>query len=102
MEPFDLSTLDGVVQAAKAIAKHYRELTGKPLGITGEVGSQPPLGVAETRLPALSAATSCVVSRRLSAAASAWGSTESALAARPCNGQPSGSWPIPGRSSPPG
>lgn len=37
-ESFDLSTLDGTVQAAAVVAKRYRELTGKPLGITGEVG----------------------------------------------------------------
>ena len=37
-EAFDLSTLDGTIEAAKAAARRYRELTGKPLGITGEVG----------------------------------------------------------------
>jgi len=37
-ESFDLSTLAGTIEAAKAVAKCYRELTGKPLGITGEVG----------------------------------------------------------------
>ena len=37
-EPFDLSTLDGTIEVAKAAARRYRELTGKPLGITGEVG----------------------------------------------------------------
>lgn len=35
---FDLTTLDGTIEAAKAVARRYRELTGKPLGITGEVG----------------------------------------------------------------
>lgn len=35
---FNLDTLDGTIEAAKAAAKRYRELTGKPLGITGEVG----------------------------------------------------------------
>ena len=35
---FDLSTLAGTIEAAKAVAKRYREFTGKPLGITGEVG----------------------------------------------------------------
>ena len=35
---FNFSTLDGTIDAAKAAAKRYRELTGKPLGITGEVG----------------------------------------------------------------
>ena len=34
----DLSSLSGTIEAAKAIAKRDRELTGKPLGITGEVG----------------------------------------------------------------
>ena len=37
-EVFDLSTLAGTVKAAKAVARRYRDLTGKPLGITGEVG----------------------------------------------------------------
>ena len=35
---FDLSTLAGTTDAAKIIAKRYRDLTGKPLGITGEIG----------------------------------------------------------------
>jgi uncharacterized protein DUF6998 len=35
---FDLSTLDSTIEAAKAVGKRYRELTGKPLGMTGEVG----------------------------------------------------------------
>jgi len=35
---FDLSTVTGVVEAAAATAKRYRELTGRPLGITGEIG----------------------------------------------------------------
>ena len=34
----DLSTLDSTIKVAKAAARRYRELTGKPLGITGEVG----------------------------------------------------------------
>lgn len=34
----DLSTLDSTIEVAKAAAIRYRELTGKPLGITGEVG----------------------------------------------------------------
>ena len=38
MPQFDLTTLDGTIDAAKAAARRYRELTGKPLGITGEVG----------------------------------------------------------------
>ncbi len=37
-EPLDLSTLDSTIKVAKAVGKRYRELTGKPLGITGEVG----------------------------------------------------------------
>ena len=35
---FDFSTLAGVIEAAREAAKRYKELTGKPLGITGEVG----------------------------------------------------------------
>ena len=35
---FDLSTLEGTLEAAKAGAIRYRALTGKPLGITAEVG----------------------------------------------------------------
>lgn len=35
---FDLSTLDSTIEVAKAAARRYRALTGKPLGITGEVG----------------------------------------------------------------
>ncbi len=34
----ELSELQGVARAAQVIAKRYRELTGKPLGITGEIG----------------------------------------------------------------
>lgn len=37
-ETIDVSALKGVIAAAKTLAKRYRELTGKPLGITGEVG----------------------------------------------------------------
>ena len=37
-KPFDLSTLDSTIEVAKAAARRYRELTGKPLGITGEMG----------------------------------------------------------------
>ena len=35
---FDLSTLDGTIKAAKAVARRYREFADNPLGITGEVG----------------------------------------------------------------
>lgn len=35
---FDLSDLRGTLQAVTTVAKRYRELTGKPLGVTGEVG----------------------------------------------------------------
>ena len=35
---FDLSDLTGTLQAARDVAKRYRELTDKPLGVTGEVG----------------------------------------------------------------
>ena len=37
-QTFDLTTIRGVIEAARAVAKRYRQLTGKPLGITGEVG----------------------------------------------------------------
>lgn len=36
--PVDIDSLRTVIQEATKIAKQYRELTGKPLGITGEVG----------------------------------------------------------------
>ena len=34
----DLQTLGRVIREAKKIAERYRRLTGKPLGITGEIG----------------------------------------------------------------
>jgi len=34
----DIAALRSVIRDAKEIAKRYRNLTGKPLGITGEVG----------------------------------------------------------------
>jgi hypothetical protein len=34
----NLASLRGVIADAKKVAKRYRALTGKPLGITGEVG----------------------------------------------------------------
>jgi hypothetical protein len=37
-ETVEFSRLDDTIEAAKAVARRYRELTGKPLGITGEVG----------------------------------------------------------------
>ena len=37
-EPIDFTKLAETINAAKAIAINYRQLTGKPLGITGEVG----------------------------------------------------------------
>lgn len=37
-ETVDIAALRGVIIDAKKLAKRYRELTGKPLGITGEVG----------------------------------------------------------------
>ena len=37
-ESIDIVALKNVIQEAKKIAKQYREVTGKPLGITGEVG----------------------------------------------------------------
>ncbi len=39
-KPFDLSTLDSTIEVAKAAARRYRELTGKPLGITVELGEE--------------------------------------------------------------
>ncbi len=36
--PIDYVELKRVIQEAKSVAKRYRQLTGKPLGITGEVG----------------------------------------------------------------
>ena len=38
MEVVDLVALKSVIQQAKKLARQYREITGKPLGITGEVG----------------------------------------------------------------
>jgi len=35
---FKLSTLDETIDVARTVATRYRELTGKPLGITGEIG----------------------------------------------------------------
>ncbi len=37
-ETVDIAALRSVIVDAKKLAKRYRELTGKPLGITGEVG----------------------------------------------------------------
>ena len=37
-ETVDIAALRRVIEDAKKLAKRYRELTGKPLGITGEVG----------------------------------------------------------------
>lgn len=34
----DLTTIGKLLGSAKQIAKEYRQITGKPLGITGEVG----------------------------------------------------------------
>ena len=36
--PIDINALRTVIQQTTKLAKQYRELTGKPLGITGEVG----------------------------------------------------------------
>jgi hypothetical protein len=38
LESIDIAALKSVIQEAKKIAKKYRKITGKPLGITGEVG----------------------------------------------------------------
>jgi len=37
-DTLDIAALRSVIRDAKEIAKRYRNLTGKPLGITGEVG----------------------------------------------------------------
>lgn len=37
-DSIDLIALKSVIQQTKKVAKQYREITGKPLGITGEVG----------------------------------------------------------------
>ena len=37
-KPVDLAALKAVIDEAKSLARQYREITGKPLGITGEVG----------------------------------------------------------------
>lgn len=37
-EKSKLTTLDETIDAARTVAARYRELTGKPLGITGEIG----------------------------------------------------------------
>jgi len=34
----DLIALKRIIEEARTVAKQYREITGKPLGITGEVG----------------------------------------------------------------
>lgn len=37
-EPIDLRALEAVIIAVTKLAVRYRDITGKPLGITGEVG----------------------------------------------------------------
>jgi hypothetical protein len=37
-ETLDIAALRSVIRDAKEIARRYRNLTGRPLGITGEVG----------------------------------------------------------------
>jgi hypothetical protein len=37
-DAIDIAALKKVIEDAKRLAKQYRELTGKPLGVTGEVG----------------------------------------------------------------
>lgn len=37
-EPIDLGALEAVITAVTKLAVRYRDITGKPLGITGEVG----------------------------------------------------------------
>jgi hypothetical protein len=38
IDTVDLIALEKIVQKAKKLAKEFRRITGKPLGITGEVG----------------------------------------------------------------
>lgn len=38
LEPIDLVALRETIEKAKEAARQYRRITGKPLGITGEVG----------------------------------------------------------------
>jgi hypothetical protein len=38
IDPVDLGALKRVIKETKKVAKEYRQITGKPLGITGEVG----------------------------------------------------------------
>lgn len=38
IDTIDIDTLRNTIEKAIEAAKHYRSLTGKPLGITGEVG----------------------------------------------------------------
>ena len=38
IKTIDTNTLRGIVEKAIDAARHYRNITGKPLGITGEVG----------------------------------------------------------------
>jgi len=38
MDDLPLKTIQDVMVAATTVAKRYRQLTGKPLGITGEIG----------------------------------------------------------------
>jgi len=37
-EPIDLGALEAVISAVTKLAVRYRDITGKPLGITGEIG----------------------------------------------------------------
>ncbi len=49
-ESIDLIALKRVIQQAKKVAKQYREITGKPLGITGEVGELTAADLLDLRL----------------------------------------------------
>lgn len=49
-ETLDIAALRAVIRDAKEIAKRYRNLTGKPLGITGEVGEFTAAGLMNLRL----------------------------------------------------
>jgi hypothetical protein len=49
-DTIDITALRSVIRDAKEIAKRYRNLTGKPLGITGEVGEFAAAEVMNLRL----------------------------------------------------
>jgi hypothetical protein len=46
----DLDKLKGIIEKAKKLAKEYYQLTGKPLGITGEIGEYTAAGLLNLKL----------------------------------------------------